>query len=270
MANFIADIALTSLDTITCFDITTGAYLFQLDELQNANISQSEEKIDITGRQGRKLTSIKRNKSVTISGSNGLVSTGLWELQTGSKFAVNSAAEVSWTDYLTIHENAATTKWKAIGDTGAEIENLYIKNADGTLGTKLEQASAAASGKFAYDPSTKALTFSGFESDTEIVVFYKRKITASVLSDASEKYSGKCTMYIDATGEDSCAKIYHVQICIPKADFSGEFSFDMGDNQAVHSFTAEALAGACATSGEFFTYTIFAENSADYVEPEDD
>lgn len=264
MANFIADIALTSLETITCFDITTGAYLFQLDELQSANISQSEEKVDITGRQGRKLASIKRNKAVTVSGSNGLVSTGLWERQTGSEFSVDTAAEVAWTDYLTVASAAAATTWKAIGDTGAEIENLYIKNSDGTLGQKLEQASAAAAGKFTYDPSTKALGFyTDVEDGTEIVVFYKRKITASVLANASDKYSGKCTMYIDAIGEDTCANVYRVQICIPKADFSGEFSFDMGDNQTVHSFEAEALAGSCGGNGEFFTYTIFASNAED-------
>lgn len=263
MANFIADIALTSLETITCFDITTGAYLFQLDELQSANISQSEEKVDITGRQGRKLAAIKRNKAVTVSGSNGLVSTGLWEKQTGSDFKLNTAAEVAWTDYLKVEDNEAETSWKAIGDTGAEIDNLYIKNADGTLGQKIDQAAAAAEGKFAYAPSTKKLTFSDLADGTEIVVFYKRKITASVLSNASDKYSGKCTMYIDAIGEDTCANVYHVQICVPKADFSGEFSFDMGDNQTVHSFEAEALAGSCGSNGEFFTYTIFASNAED-------
>lgn len=70
-------------------------------------------------------------------------------------------------------------------------------------------------------------------------------------------------MYIDAIGEDRCANVYHVQIYIPKADFSGEFSFDMGDNQTIHSFEAEALSGACGTAGEFFTYTVFGQNDPD-------
>lgn len=267
MNNFIADIALTSLETITCFDITTGEYLFTLDELQSANISQSEEKVDIVGRQGRKLTSIKRNKAVTVSGNNGLVSTGLWALQTGSKF-VDGATEVKWADYLTVDaSHKAVTSWKAYGTTGAEIESLYLKNADGTLGDKLEQASAAEAGKFAYNPANKELTFhTDVPANTEIAVFYSRKIVASHLADASDKYAGKCTMYIDAIGEDTCANVYRVQICIPKADFSGEFSFDMGDNQTVHAFSADALSGACGTAGEFFTYTIFSSDTADYTE----
>ena len=260
----VSDIALTSLETITCFDITTGAYLFTLDELQSANISQTEEKVDIVGKQGRKLTSLKRNKAVTVSGENGLVATGLWELQTGSSF-VDKVTEVAWTDYLTVAaDNTASTKYVAVGTEGAEIEGCFIKDESGLLSTELTQASAAASGKFTYSPTTKVLQFyTDVDAGTEIVVFYKRNIQAAVLANASDKYSSKCAMYIDAIGEDRCANIYHVQIYIPKADFSGEFSFDMGDNQTIHSFEAEALSGACGTAGEFFTYTVFGQNAPD-------
>lgn len=261
----INDIAITSLEVISGFDIATGAYLFTLDELQNASIANSEEKQDITGKQGRKLTSLKKNKSVTISGTNGMVSGGLFEMQVGSNFA-NKVTEVMWTDYLTVSSNAATTTYKAVGATGDEISAVYIKNPDGTLGTLLEQASAAATGKFAYAPATKALTFSGLSDGTEVVVYYMRKITANVLENMSDHYSGKCALYIDAMGEDKCANVYRIQFYIPKADFSGEFSLELGDNQTVHSFEAEALAGACGSSGALWTYTIFGANTADYVQ----
>lgn len=257
------DITITSLETITAFDITTGAYKFTLDELQNTTIAQSQESTDITGKQGRKLATLKRNKAVTISGTNGLVSHGLLEMQTGSAFE-NKATEVLWTDYLTVASKAATTSWKAVGTAGAEIEALYVKNADGTLGDELVQASAVAKGKFTYDPDTKALAFNDDIADkTEIVVYYKRKIVADVLEDSSDVYSGKCALYIDAIAEDKCAQVYRVQFYIPKADFNGEFSFEMGDNQTVHAFEAEALSGACGTSGQFFTYTVFGANASD-------
>ena len=82
----INDITITSLETINAFDIATGAFKFTLDELQNATIAQTQEKTDITGKQGRKLNSLKKNKAVTISGTNGLVSGGLLEMQVGSEF----------------------------------------------------------------------------------------------------------------------------------------------------------------------------------------
>lgn len=262
----IKDITITSLETITAFDIVSGAYKFTLDELQNASIAQTQESVEITGKGGRKLNTLKRNKAVTISGANGIVSAGLLELQTGNDFE-NKATEVLWTDYVTVNSGEALTTWKAIGTTGAEIDSLYIRNADGTLGTKLTQDSTAAAGKFAYAPATKKLTFHTDIADgTEIVAYYKRKITADVLNNKSDNYSGKCALYIDAIGEDKCANIYRIQFYVPKADFSGEFTFEMGDNQTVHSFEAEALSGACGTSGTFFTYTVFGANAEDYSE----
>ncbi len=264
----IRDITITSLETIQAFHVTTGAYLFTLDELQNATISQTQDKQDITGKQGRKLSSLKKNKAVTISGTNGMVSCGLLEMQTGSTFTSKNT-EVQWTDYLTINNDTAVTSYVAHGTAGAEIEELWTKYDDGTLNTRLVQAATADdTGKFAYDPSTKELSFytGDFDNGTEIVVFYKRQIFAPVLENHSDTYSSKCTLYVDAIGEDKCANVYHIQFYIPKADFNGEFSFEMGDNQTVHNFEAEALAGACGTGGVLWTYTIFGANDPDAEE----
>ncbi len=259
----INDITITSLETITAFDIVTGNYKFTLDELQNATVAQSQESTEITGKAGRKLATLKRNKAVTISGTNGLVSGGLLEMQTGGTFE-NKATEVLWTDYLTVTGGAAATAYKAVGTTGAEIEALYVKNSDGTLGEALEQSDAVSTGKFTYTPGTKALAFHTDVVDgTEIVVYYKRKIQADVLENESDNYSGKCALFIDALAEDKCSNVYRIQFYIPKADFSGEFTFEIGDNQTVHSFEAEALSGACGAGGTFFTYTIFGANTAD-------
>lgn len=261
----IQDITITSLETITAFDITTGNFMFVLDELQNATISQTQEKTDITGKQGRKLASLKRNKAVTVSGTNGLVSGGLLELQTGSEFE-NKLTTVMWTDYITVTGNAAATSYIAVGTAGNEIESVYVKNSDGTLGdTVLTQDAAVAAGKFTYNPATKALAFNEGEiaDGTEIVVYYLRQIQADVLENMSDNYSGKCALYIDAFAEDKCANVYRIQFYIPKADFNGEFSFEMGDNQSVHAFEAESLSGACGTSGALWTYTIFGANAED-------
>ena len=260
----INDITITSLETINAFDIATGAFKFALDELQNATIAQAQEKTDITGKQGRKLSSLKKNKAVTISGTNGLISGGLLETQVGSEFE-NKKTTVKWTDYITVTSNAATTAYKAVGTTGNEIESVYVKNSDGTLGKALTQGAEAAAGVFTYNPASKALAF--YEGDiadnTEIVVYYDRQIQADVLENLSDHYSGKCALYIDAFAEDRCANVYRVQFYIPKADFNGEFSLEFGDNQTVHAFEAESLSGACGASGALWTYTIFGANVED-------
>lgn len=257
------DIVITSLETINAFDITTGNFLFTLDELQSASIAQGQEKVDITGKQGRKLSSMKRNKTMTISGSNGMLSFGLIEMQTGSKFQSKDAEPVMWYDFLEVQNNTAQTKYKGIGTAGAEIVELYVLETIGTVRTSLEQASAAAEGKFAYDPDTKTLTFSGIANGTQIAVYYKRKVAADVLSNKSDVYSGKCELYVDCIGEDKCANMYRVQIHIPKADFNGEFSLDFGDDQSVHSFEAEGLSGACGAGSTYWDMIVFGKNAAD-------
>lgn len=264
MANIANDLTITSLETITGFDITTGNFLFTLDELQNATISHTQEKEDITGKQGRKLNSLKKNKGVTVSGTNGMISGGLLELQVGGTFE-NKTTTVLWTDYLTVASNAATTSYKAVGAVGSEIEAVYVKSAEGTVGAALEQAASAAAGKFAYDPTSKALTFNAgdYADGTEIVVYYKRRIQADVLENHSDNYSKKCQLFIDAIAEDKCANIYRIQFYIPKADFNGEFDLEFGDSQAVHAFEAESLSGACGHGGQLWTYTVFGEKAPD-------
>ena len=260
----IQDMTITSLETISAFDVVTGNFMFTLDELQSASINQSQEQTEITGKGGRKLANLKKNKSVTISGTNGLVSGGLMEIQTGSKFE-NKATDVMWTDYITVTGNAATTSYIAVGTTGNEIESIYVKNSNGSLGEHLTQDASVSAGKFTYNPDTKTIAFNEGEiaDGTEIVVYYKRKIQANVMENLSDHYSGKASLYIDAFAEDKCANIYRVQFYIPKADFSGEFSFEMGDNQTVHAFEAEALAGACGAGGQLWTYTVFGANASD-------
>ncbi len=268
--NKVPDITLTSLDTIKAYDLTTGDLKFILDELQDATIANTQEKQDITGKGGRKLNSLKKNKAVTISGNNGLISAGLMEIQTGGEFTEKDAVTVDWTDYITVKDNKATTGYKAIGTAGKEITAVYKKNSDGTRGDKMEQAAAAAAGKFAYDPASKELTFNEKEIDdgSEIIVCYKRQLKGYTLSNDSDKYSGKAALYIDGLGEDACANQYRVQIYVPKADFSGEFSFQLGGDQSVHAFEAESLAGSsgCAGSGlgsSLWTWTVFGVNEAD-------
>lgn len=262
------DLTITSIETITAFDIVTGDFRFTLDELQNATISQSQEKTDITGKQGRKLNSLKRNKAVKISGTNGLVSAGLMELQTGSNFE-EKLTTVKWTDYLTVAADKAKTGFTAVGTAGNEIETIYVKNNDGTLGKSFTQGAIAAEGVFAYDPATKEISFKEGEvtEGTELVAFYDRQIKANVLENMSDNYSEKCTIYVDAIGEDTCGNVYRVQFYIPKADFDGNFELTMGDNQTVHAFEAESLAGACGSAGLYFTYTVFGAEEADYVAP---
>jgi len=260
----VADLMITSLDTITAYSLT-GDPRFVLDELQDATIANTEEKTDITGKNGRKLNSLKRNKAVKITGTNGILSAGMMEAQVGSQFVSKDSTPVDHVDYQVITGNAATTEFKAVGTAGAEIRAVYIVGANNVASTKLTQDTTVGEGKFTYDPETKALAFAegAYPDGTAIRVFYTRNIAGDVLENLSDKYSEKLRLTIDGTAEDKCGTIYRIQFRIPKADFSGNFDLALGGDQTVHAFEAESLAGSCGGSGALWDYTVFASDAAD-------
>lgn len=256
----IGQYTITSLETITKYDLQTGAFCFLMDELQNATIANTEDKQDITGKGGRKITSLKKNKAATVSGSSGLIVNGLLEEQVGSEFAEGEVT-VRYCDYIKVASNKATTSYKAVGTTGNEIGTVYVRNSDGTLGTKFTQDAAAGEGKFAYNPESKEISFaaSAVADGTELFVCYDRIANGATLKNLSDKFSQKGEYFIDCLGEDKCGKVYYIQIHIPKGDMSGNFDIALGDNQTVHNFEIEALAGACGQDGELWSYTVFTD-----------
>lgn len=254
------DLSITSLETIMAFGINGGAHCFTLDELQNATISNSQDNTALTGKGGRTIGQLKRNKSVTVSGTNGMVSLGLVEAEVGSEGEHKTDAQVKYMDYLTVSSNGAETKFVAVGEEGNEIGEIVVKNADGTIKAKLTQDATAGEGKFAYNPSTKKITFAegALEDNTNIVAYYNRKVEGDVVSNISDNYSETLELYVDAIAEDKCHNQYHVQFYIPYADFTGSFDLAMGDTQTTQGFEATSLASACGNGGtKFWDMTVF-------------
>lgn len=255
------ELSITSLDAITAFGINGGEQKFVLDELQNATISNTQETVNLTGKGGRTIGTLKKNKAVKISGANGMVSLGLVGANSGSE-GESKETSVKVADYLTVSGAEATTRYAAVGTAGNEIGTIFVKNPNGTTKKKLTQAATAAAGKFAYDPTTKKITFA--ENDTaegdEIVCWYSRKVSGDVISNVSDQYSDRLELYVDATAEDKCHNEYHVQFYLPYVDFTGNFDLAMGSDQTVHNFEGTSLTSACGRGGsKFWDMIIFGD-----------
>ena len=251
-------LSITQIDQITCFN-NAGELEFIMDEIKEGSISNTQEKTDITGRGGRKIGSLKKNKSVTVSATNGLLVGGALAAQTGSEVEQGSF-KVRVTDILTVDADTAMTSHEAAGTPGAEIGVLYKKNANGSLGERLVQTAAApAKGEFTYDPDTKKLTFfAGDLADgTELAAFYDIETEAAKVSNDSGTYSKTLKMYIDVTAQDNCDNLYHGQFIIQRADFSGEFELAIGSEPTAHAIQAEALAGGCSGSTNLWDFIVY-------------
>lgn len=260
------DLSITSLETIMCFGINGGVHRFTLDELQNGTISNTQENTAMTGKGGRTIGQIKRNKAVTVSATNGMLSLGLVETNVGSEGEHKESTRVKVPDYLTVVDNAAVTNYKAVGVTGNEIGEVIVKNADGTIAKRLTQDATVETGKFTYDPETKALAFyeGDIEDNTSIVVYYSRYVEGDVISNISDKYSEIVEMYVDCLAQDKCHNIYHVQFFLPYADFTGNFDLTMGDSQTTHAFEATSLPETCGNGAtKYWDLTVFGLDAKD-------
>lgn len=260
------DLSLTSLETITAFAINGGAQRFTLDELQNATIANSQANDAITGKGGRTIGQLKRNKSVTISGTNGMISMGLLEVEVGASGEHRTATPVKYMDYMTVTGNTATTKYLATGTIGNEIGELIVKNSNGTIRKRLVQDAEVGADKFAYDPESKKITFDTgtVEDGAEIVAYYIHNVEGDVVSNISDNYSEKVELYIDGFAEDHCHNVYHVQFHVPYADFTGTFDLAMGDSQTTHGFEATSLPSTCRSDGKtlFWELTVYGEDAS--------
>lgn len=268
------DLSITSFETVMACNINGGIFRFLLDEMQTCTIANTQENTNLTGRGGRTIGMLKRNKAVTVSGTNGMVSLGLIEAEVGSS-GDSQVTTVKIPDYIVaVADDAgavsATTNYVAVGTAGNEIGELHVKNANGTIKATLTQDATTAAGKFTYDPATKKISFAEGDvaSGDEITVYYKRKIKADVvIENISDNFSEKLELYIDAIAEDKCKNEYRVQFFIPYADFSGNFDIAMGDSQTVHSFEATSLASACGNgSSVFWKMIVFGADTADVTD----
>lgn len=251
-------LSITEIDQIMAFN-NARELEFIMDEIQDSTLSNGQEKTPITGRGGRTIGSLKRNKTATFTATNGLIVGGALSAQTGTDIESGSF-NVRVMEVMTVNSNSATGTQEAVGTTGNEIGSVYIRNANGSMGKKFTQvASEPATGQFTYTPVSKSFTF--FEGDiddgTEVVAFFDVETTATKISNDSETYSKVLDLYIDATAQDNCDNAYHVQIHIPRADFSGEFELAMGGDPSVHAIEVESLAGGCTGSTKLWDFIVF-------------
>lgn len=258
MAVDVSKLVITEVAQITAFN-NAGELEFIMDEVQDGSIKNTQEKTDVTGRNGRKIASLKKNKAVTVSATNGLLVGGALAAQTGTEIE-HGTFNVRITDVMTVSSNACKTSKVAIGVTGAEIGTVYVKNANGSLGAKLEQDADAADGKFKYDPTTQEITVSGIADGTELVAFYDVEVESARISNDSEKYSKVLKLYIDVVLQDSCDVEYAGQVIIQRADVSGEFELSLGGDNFAHSFEAESLAGGCTGSTNLWDLIVYGAN----------
>ena len=247
-------LVVTQVDQITAYD-NTGKIDFIMDEVQDTTLSQEEEIVDITGRGGRKIGSLKKNKAVTGSGTNGVITGGAIAAMLGSEVK-NGTNKVRFLDPLVVASGKVTLTNTPVGVAGNEVPFIYLKEADDSLGMELTQDATASAGK--YEVNAQEVTFfSDVQDGTKVVAVYQAEVESAVITNTSDRYSKTVHLIIDCLAQDSCDNQYHVQFDIPRADFHGTFDIAIGSDPSTLAFEFGALAGGCTGSNAFWDMIVY-------------
>lgn len=258
------NLVLTSIETIAGFGVRDGKFRFLLDEVTGWTLENTQENNPVTGKNGGRIATLKKNKAVKVSATNAMINTGLMAVDTGSEVREGESTLLH-IETLTVSDHKAITTYKAVGEVGSEIKECYIVDSNGIAGQSLEQDASAAAGKYAYAPATKELTFhTDVEDGTKVAVFYMRKVeAATIASNDPNSYSEECTLYITGLGQDPCKKEYLVQVIIYAADFTGNFNIEFSDSAPTHGFEAESVKYGCGTNQNYWDFIMIPSDAED-------
>jgi hypothetical protein len=221
-----------------------------------------------TGKEGRRLSSLKRNKTCTITANNGFIVGGLLA-QTIGDFDPEEdfvSESISMPAFERIEVGAGgvsvLTTFTATGTAGNELGFIYMANKDGSQGQKYAQDATASATKFAYVPGTKTITLPTgiFTEGDVVIVFYDYLGTGRKYSNKSDSYAGDVYLVADIMIKDVCdGSLLHSKLVMPKVTISDNFSYTFGDSMAVQAFSAEANSSICSNDREYFYWVMPSE-----------
>ena len=255
MENFL----LESFDLASIFDITTGELYALCDQIKDGTLENTVDSSDVTGKQGMLLASLDRNKAATITWNNAYLVAGLLAAQAGTD--IEEASEdnkITVPNFERVSCDSDTTAkltYVPVGATGAEVARIWRVNKDATQGDELTVvADAPVKGKsFTVNAAEKTITFAAddFKKGDEIYVSYEHEITVGrKISNVADDFAKNARILIDCTVAEKCDNNikHHAILEIPVAKIDGNYSLEVGDEPAVHAFSAKTLVDVCSKS----------------------
>lgn len=258
-----------NMERLSFFDLANGTCQFVVDDLQEATMTNEQETVYATGKNGVKIGSADRNKASRITATNGAIVDGVMAMQVGSDIVQGTTIVPKHFFMLTTGDGTSVEiNVKPIGPVGNEIPYIYKRNIDGTVGKPFAIAANANADNFKYDPTTKKITLptGAFEAGEIVYTFYDIEVKdAKKISNDEDKFSATGMLIADCFAKDICTdKSYYAKIIYPKAKASGNFDLSFGNDPSVQNMEFEALSGGCGSSAtkRLWDFIVFDEDDA--------
>ena len=130
--NQINDFTITEFVDFEAYLRDTGMLDFRLTELQDFTLNATQDKTELTGKNGRTIGYKKQNKKISGEGTYGMISAGLMKTQTGGEIT-NGKYKVKKSELKVVSGATLVTDAKAVGATGAEIAYLKVLAPNGSV-----------------------------------------------------------------------------------------------------------------------------------------
>jgi len=228
-------------------DTVTKELKVELKRLQESTFTNGQETVFLTNGDGVYSASFDHSKMASISGSNTRISGDLLALQVGSEVQeLTNSTLYERREVVTITGNTATTEFIGTGTADEEIKFMYELDSNGNkTSIVLTQGAITASGVFAYDTGTKAITTTSVADGTSfLILYYPTASKLEKISNLAENISYTGEIIADCLFKDVCAdKLVLGQIVATKGHISGAFEWALseGGNPALHDFKVDFL-----------------------------
>lgn len=259
-----------NIESVAMYDLETGVCDFVADDLQEGEMTNEQETVYATGKNGVKIGSADRNKASRFTATNGAIVDGILAAQVGSEVETGKYVVPNYIDAIrATADGTAVTTYVAKGTTGAEIKYIYKKNVDGTLGDAYTIGATASATEFAYAPATKTITLPTdvFNEGDEVIAIYDIEVeNAKKITNSEDKFSKTGKVVFDIFAKDICSeKSYYGKIVYPKGKASGNFSLAFGNEPSTQNLEIEALSGGC-TGGTSVLWDMYIFDGEDIVD----
>ncbi|MCI8997361.1 MAG: hypothetical protein HFI31_07670 [Lachnospiraceae bacterium] len=258
-----------NMERLSFFDLANGTCQFVVDDLQEATMTNEQETVYATGKNGVKIGSADRNKASRITATNGSIVDGVMAMQVGSEVVQGTTVVPKHFFMLTTADGVSVDiRIKPMGSAGNEIPYIYKRNADGTVGKPYAIGATATAETFQYDPTAKKITLPTdvFQAGEVVYTFYDIQVTdARKISNDEDKFSATGMLIADCFAKDICTdKSYYAKIVYPRAKASGNFDLTFGNDPSVQNMEFEALSGGCGSTAtkRLWDFIVFDEEDA--------
>lgn len=245
--------------------ISAGDVLFSINQITNPSLSCTSESTDAVDALNVPIATFYRAKTAEFSAENALFDMNLLATQAGTTKKIASAdAVIEAPCFETIDVEAGKTEY-TLAHTPMATPKAYILNGDGTLGEKINIATAAAAKAIAISGAKVTIVVSaeGYAAGNQLFFMYDYEANgtegngAVEVANTATNFPVGCKFIMEILGADVCdqTNLIYAYLIFPNAKLSPDFDWSIATD-STHPFSMRAMQEYCDKEKRLFSIVI--------------